>query len=905
LYNAFDPDNGPLLSYYFVDRRPNAEGGYWRFKGVRQQSARWFQVRPDELSQLQYVGATFGPDSERIGIQVLDQGGWSEPVDLSILTDSRPTANGTDATVLEAYSIDIAPLVSGSNSSGASADAFRITDTRVNANGGYLEFQGTRLPSGQFVEVSAAEIGDLKYVGGAFGPQVEPIRLQSIVGGVLSEPTFFNITTRANANAPEVTAFDVNSRTGSVIDFASMFSWTDADGVPPTTIKEVRFFDTGVTADSGYFSINGVRQNAGEWIPVDYELITSGDVKYHVSPRSDSELYRVTVNDGRYVSSLDTGQIQAIANPELTAFQNDFSVDTIERISIGNFITQTDTGPPLVEYQVYDENTDVRSGRMELNGVDLQQGIVHTLTAAEFNQLVFKGAEADFGRQIDGMLVRGRNAVGLSTEWTRFNVNTDPVGSASLTSGTQYFNTSGTPITEITYTFIDSGNQDKSGRRGVPPGPQRPLLPAYYPAGGGCDTGIGIEAEMTLAWNQPQREETRRMLTSIQKYANINFREVPYDGTASDAAITFGSWSAGSGFDCPAGAAAYAYLPIDGSGVGSRIGDIWFDWSQPGWDSTDFDPVTFEPSTIQGLGTNFNATVLHEVGHSLGFKHPFEGIPALSIFNNFEYNTVMAYERFNGNSQFDQPYPEPTSSFMLYDIQELQRLYGVRTDYNLENNHYRFEEAHQQSIYDSGGIDTINLTRHTVDTKIDLREGQRSTLESSAGVAVENSILIPYGVLIENARSGSGDDDVGGNETSNTLFTNDGNDTLTGRGGNDVLRGGDGADRYIWNLGDGRDTVTSTVSKLKVQSLFRTLISLPAKLKHWLSTDRQLKRVETINKSATTSTLSQSGRKPAHLDNASRLPPQRATLETSRRLFKQATNSKQSPREFAWAFFVS
>ena len=524
LFNAFDPDNpqgNTIREYFFVDRRSNANGGFLRFKGNRMPSSRWFNVKADELDQLQYVGASFGPDAEFIGIQAND-GGWSQPVDIPILTDARPTAVGIDASILEAYSLDIAPLVSGSDSSGNTPDFYQLTDLRTNVNGGYFEFRGSRLPSGQFVRVAAAEIDELKYIGGAFGEQNEDIRLQVVVGGVLSDPTFFNITTLENQHRPVVNAFDVNSRTGSIIDIASMFSWTDADGIPPTELSEVRFFDTGVAADSGFFTINGVRQDAGTWIPVSADLVNAGLVKYHVSNRTDSELYRITVNDGRFVSSLDTGAISAIANPILTTAQNDFSVDTIERISIGNFISQTDSGPPLTEYQVYDENTDVRSGRMELDGVDLQQGIVHTLTSAQFDRLVFKGAEADFGRQIDGMLVRGKNSLGLSTEWTRFNVNTDPIGADALVSGFQYDNPTTNEITEITYTFIDSGNQDKSGRRG-PPGPQRPLLPEYYPGGATCDTGIGIEAEMTLRSRLVRgQQETgliaqpahRRMLTS-------------------------------------------------------------------------------------------------------------------------------------------------------------------------------------------------------------------------------------------------------------------------------------------------------------------------------------------------------------------------------------------------------
>ena len=809
LFNAYDPDNpapDAIRGYYFVDRRPNANGGHFLLNGVRQESAVWFYVAPENLSSLQYVGASFGPDSEFIGIQALDEGGWSDPVDLPILTDSRPTATGIDASILEAYSLDVAPLVSGTNSTGAPAEAFRLTDLQTSANSGYFEFRGTRVPSGEYFEVQASDINDLKYIGGAFGEQIERIRLQAIVGGVLSDASFFNITTLENEFAPTVRAFDVDSRVGSVIDFASMFSWSDADG-PPTMIDTVRFYDTGIEADSGYFSINDVRQPAREWIEVSYDLVQQGEVRYHVSNRRDSELYRVTVNDGRFQSTLDTGEVIAIAAPELTPFQNDFSVDTIERISIGNFIAQTDSGPPLVEYQVYDENTDTRSGRIELDGTDLQQGIVHTLTAAEFDRLVFKGAEADFGRQIDGMLVRGRNGVGLYTEWTRFNVNTDPVGAAALNSPFFYNNTSGGPVTEITYSFIDGGVAKTSSR-------QVPLLPLpfYYPAMTNCMPGPipGVEARATAAFNQPQREATRALLSSIEQYANVRFREVAFidDVTGlsgADAQITFGTWQ----MDC--GAPAYAWSPSDFSGLGDFPGDVWLDWQQPGWDPTEFDAASGDPLSVQGPGTDFDFHVLRTLGTSLGFS----GAGELSIFNNFDYNTLQGSNHFNGNSQFDSAYPELPSSFMLYDIVRLQEIYGVRTDFNLDNNHFRFDQAHQQSIYDSGGIDTLNLTSHVVDTIVDLREGQRSTLESRGEdamgnptfTAFDNSVLIPYGVVIENARTGSGSDRLGGNEISNLLIANDGSDVLIGRGGNDVLRGGDGADTYIWNLGDGRDTI--------------------------------------------------------------------------------------------------
>lgn len=49
-----------------------------------------------------------------------------------------------------------------------------------------------------------------------------------------------------------------------------------------------------------------------------------------------------------------------------------------------------------------------------------------------------------------------------------------------------------------------------------------------------------------------------------------------------------------------------------------------------------------------------------------------------------------------------------------------------------------------------------------------------------------------------------------GNDRDNTLDGGDGDDTLAGNGGNDTLIGGEGSDGYVYELGDGRDTIIET-----------------------------------------------------------------------------------------------
>ena len=134
-------------------------------------------------------------------------------------------------------------------------------------------------------------------------------------------------------------------------------------------------------------------------------------------------------------SNVATATISTVGVPTIVADSNDIQLDTIERVNLVSLITQTDLGPNLTRVQVFDENTDNRSAGFELDGDELQNGVVHDLTAAEFNRLVVRGAEVDMGRQLDPILVRANNGVEGFSEWERINVNTDPVGSAAINTG--------------------------------------------------------------------------------------------------------------------------------------------------------------------------------------------------------------------------------------------------------------------------------------------------------------------------------------------------------------------------------------------------------------------------------------------------------------------------------------
>lgn len=54
---------------------------------------------------------------------------------------------------------------------------------------------------------------------------------------------------------------------------------------------------------------------------------------------------------------------------------------------------------------------------------------------------------------------------------------------------------------------------------------------------------------------------------------------------------------------------------------------------------------------------------------------------------------------------------------------------------------------------------------------------------------------------------GAGDDVLNGGDGDDALVGDSGADVLTGGAGNDYLEGGTGGDRYVFNLGDGQDTI--------------------------------------------------------------------------------------------------
>ena len=207
--------------------------------------------------------------------------------------------------------------------------------------------------------------------------------------------------------------------------------------------------------------------------------------------------------------------------------------------------------------------------------------------------------------------------------------------------------------------------------------------------------------------------------------------------------------------------------------------------------------------------TNYDYEVLlHEVGHALGLKHPFEASGTnnmtLSTYEDNTYNTAMSYTydpvTFNGDLR-------------SLDWMTLAKFYGVNLSYNAADDTYNFSNLGGTFILDGAGLDTINADATSEDVTIDLRPGSHSHLGLKATyITAPNQLAISHGSDIENAVTGSGDDIVIGTNLDNVISTGNGSDTIFAGGGADIIKSGLGADQIDLSEDvQSRDTVSLDV----------------------------------------------------------------------------------------------
>ncbi|WP_197276978.1 DUF4214 domain-containing protein [Sphingomonas profundi] len=327
---------------------------------------------------------------------------------------------------------------------------------------------------------------------------------------------------------------------------------------------------------------------------------------------------------------------------------------------------------------------------------------------------------------------------------------------------------------------------------------------------------IPADAHGFQRFGDRQIAAAEQALTRWAEVANIRFVRVNPTGYSDDATILFGNYTSGAD-----DSTAFAVLPGNAAAT-SATGDVWVN-------------ITDSPNNNVLLGDTADygfLTLLHEIGHAIGLLHPsdydsddatdptYAGSASYGQ-DSIEY-TVMSYFDAEDTGARIPRYGLVPGGPLIDDIAAAQRLYGANYATNAGDTVYGYNPGSPSAagrpatylqsrdgtqpvwgtIWDGGGIDTLNFALSDYDQKIDLRAGSFSNVYGGIG-----TLSIAPGVTIENAFGGFYNDTLIGNDAANSLrgyagndrlYGGAGNDTLTGDSDSDLLDGGPGIDRATY-----------------------------------------------------------------------------------------------------------
>ncbi|UPY37247.1 M10 family metallopeptidase C-terminal domain-containing protein [Sediminicoccus sp. KRV36] len=191
-------------------------------------------------------------------------------------------------------------------------------------------------------------------------------------------------------------------------------------------------------------------------------------------------------------------------------------------------------------------------------------------------------------------------------------------------------------------------------------------------------------------------------------------------------------------------------------------------------------------------GTSGFETLIHEIGHALGLKHPGSynaggGITEGPYLPASLDNTLYSIMSYNQGRSADSQAPQRAVTPMLFDVLAIQYVYGANYSTRSGNTLYTLSASTSlNTIWDAAGQDTLQALGSS--SVLDLRQGAFSSTD------LVKSTAIAYGVNIEDAIGTTGTDSITGNALGNRLRGLAGNDQLHGLEGDDILDGGPGVD---------------------------------------------------------------------------------------------------------------
>ncbi len=315
-----------------------------------------------------------------------------------------------------------------------------------------------------------------------------------------------------------------------------------------------------------------------------------------------------------------------------------------------------------------------------------------------------------------------------------------------------------------------------------------------------------------ISFTEQQASDIRLAFNKLSNYINVEFIEIKeINNNVGTLRLAIKEITDQNGLHLPS-IVASAYLPSEEP----KGGDIWF--------NTNYRNSNFASGLVLDSKVSFgDITILyHEILHSLGLDHPNNN-SNISFPNNknFREYTLMAdtfSKKNSGNlaSTFtvNSKSYAVASSLMVYDIASLQYLYGANLSYNVNDTTYTFNPNTPfiKTIWDAGGVDTLDFNNFSKRQIISLVDGEYSTIGFDVDWSLVDNLGIAFNAIIENVKGGSAADTITGNKYKNNIQGNSGNDTIDGGPDYDIANYTGNFSEYSFSIENKIVTVTDNRS---------------------------------------------------------------------------------------------